>query len=229
MSNKVLRHPEKEQIITKLTNGESLKEVEGWLKKKHPSSKRLQVSYMTLQKFRKEFLNLEGDVLDQIKEARGNSRKDSREFEQRTMVIASDAYKKKLDEIVSNELDVTRKMLEMEKLISSRLEFYYNMLSNGGTLKEEKMFLELLNSQRALMGDWKKYVEGVPDKTIEHNININVVNEQLGVLKSIVYEVLQELDPDIIPLFVEKVNARLGGISYGNDQYKKQVKVIDAK
>lgn len=229
MGNKVLRHPEKEEIIAKLVNGESVKDVERWLKRKHPRSSRLQISYMTLQKFRKEYLNLEGEVLEQIKQARNDSQKNSEELERRAMLAASDAYQKKLDEIVSNELDVTRKMLEMEKLISARLEFYYNILHDGGTLKEEKMFLELLNSQRALMADWKKYVEGVADKTIEHNININVVNEQLTVLKSIVYDVLQELDPNMVPLFVEKINARLGGISYNDDIYRKQIEVIDAE
>jgi hypothetical protein len=229
MSNKVLRHPEKEKIISKLSSGESVKEVERWLKKKHPKSTRLQISYMTLQKFRKEYLNLEGEVLDQIKQARDEAGRDSKEVERRAMVASSDAYQRKLDEIVSNELDVTRKMLEMEKLISSRLEFYYNILNDGGTLKEEKMFLELLNSQRALMADWKKYVEGVADKTIEHNININMVNEQLTVLKSIVYDVLQDLDPLLIPVFIEKVNSRLGVMNYGDEVYRKQIEVINAE
>ena len=64
MNNKVLRHPDKEEIIKMLLNGESVKEVERWIKKKHPRSRRLQISYMTLQKFRAENLNLKGDVLD---------------------------------------------------------------------------------------------------------------------------------------------------------------------
>jgi len=229
IGNKVLRHPEKDEIIAKLTSGDSVKDVEKWLKKRHPKSVRLQVSYMTLQKFRKEYLNIEGEVLDSIKQARGETNRTSKQLERRSIVVSSDAYQRKLDEIVSNELDVTRKMLEMEKLIGSRLEFYYNILSAGGSLKEEKMFLELLNSQRALMADWKKYVEGVADHTVEHNININVVNEQVNVLKSIVYEVLQEIDPNVIPLFVEKINARFGGIQYGDETYKKQIEVIDVE
>lgn len=229
MSNKVLRHPEKEEIIARLTGGASLKEVESWLKRKHPRSKRLQISYMTLQKFRKEYLNLEGEVLEQVKQARREGNKTSEELEKKAILASSDAYQKKLDEIVSTELDVTRKMLEMEKLISARMEFYYNLLAQGGSLKEEKMFLDLINSQRALMADWKKYVEGVADKTIEHNININLVNEQLSVLKGIVFEVLQELDPQMIPLFVEKINSRLGGISYNDESYRKRIEVIDAE
>ena len=36
MSSKVLKHPDKEEIISKLLNGESLKDVERWLSKKYP-------------------------------------------------------------------------------------------------------------------------------------------------------------------------------------------------
>ena len=65
MSSKVLKHPDKEEIIKKLLNGESLKDVERWLSKKYPRKKRLHISYMTLQKFRKENLNIEGEILDE--------------------------------------------------------------------------------------------------------------------------------------------------------------------
>lgn len=227
--SKVLRHPEKEEIIKKLTSGDSVKEVERWLKKKHPKSKRLQISWVTLQKFRKEYLNLEGQVLEDIKNKRREREQSSEELEIRARVMASNAYQEKLDEIVSTELDVTRKMLEMEKLISARLEFYYNTIIDGGDIKEEKIFLELINAQRNLMADWKKWVEGVADKTIEHNINVNVVNEQVNVLKSIVYETLQELDPALVPIFVERVNSRLGDMNYDSDSYRKQIEVIDAE
>ena len=70
MSKKVLNHPNKEDIIKKLLEGSSVKEVEAWLKDKYPRRKRLHVSYMTLQKFRAENLNLKGDVLDDIKNKR---------------------------------------------------------------------------------------------------------------------------------------------------------------
>ncbi len=231
MSNKVLRHPEKETIISKLTKGDSVKDVERWLKKKHPTSKRLQISYMTLQKFRTEYLDLKGEVLEDLKNKRKQKESDSEEMERRAIVMSSNAYQEKLEEIASTELDVTRKMLEMEKLISSRLEFYYNTIIDGGgvDIKEEKMFLEFLNMQRNLMADWKKWVEGVADKTIEHNINVNVVNEQVNVLKSVVYETLQELDPSMVPLFVEKVNSRLGDMNYNGDSYRQQIEVIDAE
>lgn len=229
--NKVFKHPEKEEIIKKLLNGESVKNLEAWLKKKHPKKRGLWISYATLQKFRKEHLHLDGEVLDNIKAARKEQDLTSRDLEARAIIASSSAYQQKLNEIVSTELDANRKILEMMTLVSSRLEYYFNMLNSGGSIREDKMFIELLNTQRGLVQDWKKYVDGVADKKIEHNINLNVVNEQVTVLKNIVFEVLQEMDPKFVPLFIEKINSRLSDMNYGSSQYQqyKQLEVIDVE
>jgi hypothetical protein len=229
--NKVLNHPEREEIIKKLVSGDSLKSVEEWLKKKHPRTPRLQISYMTLQKFRKEHLHIEGEVLDKIKQARREQGQESEELEARAIIVASSAYQDKINEIVSNELDANRKLLEMSALIGARMEYYFNSLNQGSNIQQDKMFLDLVNAQRGLVQDWKKFVEGVADKKIEHNINVSVINEQVTVIKSIVFEVLQEMSPELIPVFVEKVNSRLENTRHGTPTYEsyQQIEVIDAE
>jgi len=209
MSNKVLNHPDKEKIIEKLLSGESVKEIESWLEKKYPRAKRLHISYMTLQKFRSENLNIRGDVLEDIKNKKTEIDKKNLEIETKMIVQSSNAYQKKIDEIVSSELDVTRRLLEMDRLINSRIEYYFNLLENGGSIKEDRMFLEYVNTMKSLMQDWKKYIEGFADKKIEHNININVVNEQAKILKETILEILKEMDPNLIPLFVDRVSYRM--------------------
>lgn len=222
MSKKVLNHPDKEDIIKKLLNGESLKDVEGWLQKKYPRKKRLHVSYITLQKFRKEHLNLEGEVLEDIKNKRKARVAVENEAEQQMIINTSSAYQTKLDEIVDNEIDVTRKLLEMEKLITSRMEYYYNLLSLGGTIKDDKIFLEYINSMRALLQDWKKYIEGFKDIRVENNVNITVVNQQVNILKEAVCEVLEQLDPEKVPLFIERVDSKLNTINL--NEYSERIR-----
>lgn len=230
--SKILRHPSKEEIIKKLLNGESVKEVEKWLKKKHPKSKRLQISYMTLQKFRKEHLHLEGEVLENIKQARSEKDIDTKALEARAIIAGSSSYQEKINEIASNELDANRRLMELMTLIAARMEYYFNMLNTGigGNIKQDKVFIDLINTQRGLLQDYFKYVEGVADKKIEHNINVNVINEQVTILKNIVYEVLQNMDPNLIPIFVDKINQRMGGLEHGTPQYKEyhQIEIIDA-
>ena len=66
---------------------------------------------------------------------------------------------------------------------------------------------------KGIMQDWKKYVEGIADKKVEHNININVVNEQAKILKETVIDVLGEISPDLITVFVERLDKRTRGLT----------------
>jgi len=217
MSSKVLNHPDKEKIIEKLLEGESVKEVELWLEKKYPRSKRLHISYMTLQKFRSENLDLKGEVLEDIKNKKAEVDKKTQEVETRMIIHSTNAYKEKIDEIASSELDVTRRLLEMDKLINSRIEHYYNLLESGtGSVKEDKVFLEYINTMKSLMQDWKKYIEGFADQRVDHNININVINEHARVLKESILEVLREMDPKLISVFVNKLNFKMKQIDMLN-------------
>lgn len=228
--NKVLLHPEKEEIIQKLLSGDSVKSVETWLKTKHPKKKRLWISYMTLQKFRKEYLNLDGEVLNEIQAARKEQDEGSTALEAKAILLSSSAYQQKINEIVSTKIDSDRKLLELMVLLSSRIEFYFNLLQDPNSktsFKEDRMFMDLVKTQREMVQDYKKYVEKVADQRIEHNINVTVVNEQITVLKNIVFEVLQHLDPSLIPVFVEKLNSRLLDTQHGSmvyDNYQQEPK-----
>tara|TARA_Y100001958_G_C21039920_1_gene409884 strand:- start:22 stop:690 length:669 start_codon:yes stop_codon:yes gene_type:complete len=214
--SKVLRHPDKEDIIARLIAGDSVKEVDSWLKSKYPRKKRLHISYMTLQKFRSDHLNLKGDVLDDIKNKRAEIDKASVAAEAKLIVESSSAYQEKINEIASNEMDVTRRLLEIEALINSRIKFYYDLLNNGGSLREDKIFLEYISALKGIMQDWKKYIEGVADQKIEHNVNVNVVNEHAEVLKSAVLDILMEMNPELVPQFVDRVSKRMEMLTYND-------------
>jgi len=217
MSNKVLNHPDKEDIIRKLLDGESVKEVERWLIQKYPRTKRLHVSYMTLQKFRTDNLNLRGEVLEDIKNKRAEVDKQSAEAEAKMIINSSSAYQQKISEIASSELDVTKRLLELDALVNSRIEYYFNLLQQGGSIRGDKIMLEYINTMKSLMQDWKKYIEGFADKKVEHNININVINEQARMLKEAVIEVLRELNPELTYNFINSLDLKMRQISYSKN------------
>jgi len=229
-SNKVARHPDKEEIIKMLLNGESVKQVDAWLKKKYPKKRRLHISYMTLQKFRSEHLNIKGDLLEDIKSKKKSDDLVSEENELKLAVSNSSEYQKKISEIVSNEMDVQRKLLEMERLISSRMEFYYNTVAAGGNIKHDRVFLEYLNMMRSIMQDWKKYIEGFADKKIEHNLNVNIVNDQINIMKEVVIDVLKDMDPALILIFMERLNYKMSNLKHDSPEYNQYlIEVSDAE
>ena len=218
MSNKVLKHPNKDAIIEKLVSGESTREVESWLKEKYPNKKSYHISYMTLQKFRKDNLNIKGDVLEDIKNKRQEIVSEEAEREKASMLLSSKSYRDKIKEIANTELDVTRRLLELDAIIETRIEYYYNVLQSGGSFKDDKLFLEYINTMRSLMQDWKKYIEGFTDKRIENNnINVTIVNQQVSILKNVIMDTLSEIDPVYTNLFLDKLSNRLDSVEYSEE------------
>lgn len=230
--SKVIRHPDKEELIKRLLAGESTREIEASLKAKYnkPEDRRYHVSYMTLQKFRSEELNLKKNIIDDIKNRRNNEDLISFNHQVKSVVKNSSAYQDKLDEIVSNEMDMSRRLLEMEKLIAARMEFYYNQLASGTFDKDgDVVFLQYLNSMRSVMQDYKKYIEGFADKKIDHNINISVVDDQLKIMKEVVIDVLRDMDPNLVLVFMEKINTKMVSLKHGTPEYDKYLQVIDVQ
>ena len=222
MSKKILKHPDKKIIVEKLIKGESTREIESWLKEKYPNESRLHITYMTLQKFRKSNLDLHGDILDDIKNKRAEISNEQAEEEKRELLLNSSAYRDKINQIADTELNVTKRMLELDAIIQARLEYYYNMLMSGGSFKEDKLFLEYINTMRSLLQDWKKYIEGFADKRVENNISVTIVNQQINILKNAITETLQELDPQYTNLFLDKLNSKIDQI-----QYEEEIKTIN--
>lgn len=221
LGSKVSRHPDKKEIIKRLLAGESVKKIEEWIKSKYPRNRKYHISYMTLQKFRVNHLNIKGELLEDIKNRRYQDDIENEKAEIKVALLNSSEYQKQIEQIVSNEIDVNRKLLEMEKLISSRLEYYFNVISSGGSMNQnaDKVFLEYINSMRSILADWKKYVEGVADKKIEHNVNIQVVDTQVKVLKEAMFEVLNEMDPQLILIFMDKLNKKMQQLNYDSPEY----------
>lgn len=231
---KILRHPDKDEIIKRILDGETAISIENWIKEKYKNSaslKRLTLNKQVIAEFRQDYLNdIKDDAKDQLKIAQ--TKANNAHAKNKAATEASNAYQEKLAEIKDDIIDVPRRILELSTLIESRIEKYFNAL-DGKSLdsRNDRMFNELITQQRGIVADWEKFVNKSPTERIQHDVNINVVTEQVNVLKSIVYEVLQECDPKLVPLFVSKLNSRLMDVNYGTNDYDKHRdrKLIDVE
>ena len=216
MSKKILGHPDSEEVIRMLTEGESVRSIEDKLKKKYPSNSSNWLSTVTLQKFRKESLNLDGKVLKDIQETAQAQRRQIEAQMQQKRLETTDAYNKKLNEIVDTKLDVGKKILELDTIIGARMEYWYNVVASGEepAAKGDNELRKFMTQQMELMAQYKKFVEGMADKTIDHNINITVMNDQIAIIRDVIRECLSEFGPEVSMLFMEKLNYKLSKTDY---------------
>lgn len=214
--SKILKHKDKNEIIKRLTEGESIRGVEKWLKKKYPKDKTKWVSTPTLQSFRKTHLQLEGKVLKDIQDASADQRHEINQQQIQAQVSKTSAYRTKINKIVDTKLDVANKILQLDALIEDRIEYWYNAIGDGEATPQaaDKELRQYMDRLMLLLQQYKKFVEGMADKTVEHNVNITVMNEQIGIIRDVVREVIEEFSPEHAILFIDKLNRRLEETDY---------------
>lgn len=214
--SKILRHLDKEEIIEKLSEGESIRAVEKWLKEKYPTNKKLWVSTVSLQKFRKDNLQLDGKVLKDIQEASVVQNRAIEEQQRQVQLESTNAYQDKINKIAGTHLDVASKIMQLDSIIEDRMEYWFNSIKTGEADPKtaDKELRGFMDRQMALLQQYKKFVEGMSDYTVEHNVNITVMNEQITIIRDVIRDVIGEFNPDLAMVFMEKLNNRLNNLEY---------------
>jgi len=230
-----MKHPDKEEIIRMLNNGESVRKVSAWTQEKYPTNKSLHLSTVTLQKFRKDNLQLEGKVLKDIQEAATVQQRALEEQQRQVQLESTNAYQNAISEIAGTHLDVARKILQLDKIIEDRMEYWFNAIKSGDATPQQadKEMRQYMDRQMMLLQQYKKFIEGIADKTIEHNVNITVMNEQIAVIRDVIRDVISEFSPDLAMIFMEKLNRRLNTLEYAPPKTEvidgKELKAIEAE
>lgn len=212
-SEKILRHPDKDEIVRRLTEGESVRNVHKWLSGKYANyNKKLKISVPTLQMFRKEVLKIDGQVLEDLNRARKEEDKRLEAEYVAQAVKSTNAYKDRLAQIADKNLDVASRMIQLDAVIGDRIEHWYNLISAGEALpdKADYELRKYIDQQMQILRDWKKLIEGIADKRVDYNVNITVMNEQLSAIQTVIKDVIyEELGVEKAMEFMDKLSNRL--------------------
>jgi len=217
MSRKILHHIDKEEIIRMLNDGESVRVISAFFKKKYPHSKHLWISTVTLQAFRKESLNLEGKVLKDIQES---SKIQKRQIEEKLLqqqLESTNAYQNKINSIAGTHLDVSKKIMQIDAIVGDRIEYWYNLGKSGEQIpaKADHELRKFIDQQVLVLQQYKKLVEGMADKTVDYNVNITILNDQINIIRNAIKETIaEEFGVDKAIIFMDKLSKRFSQTQY---------------
>lgn len=215
--HKLAVHPDKEEITSRLMAGQSVREISKWLTLKYRGlSKRYRLSAPYIQKFRKEVLKIDGKVLDDIQKAKKEENEKLEEQYIKQAVQSTNAYREKINSIASSHLDVATRILQMDAVVGDRIEYWYNLLKDGGEVstKCESELRKYIGQQMEILAQYKKLVEGMADKRVDYNVNITVMNEQIQAFHSVIRDLIcEEMSYEKAIIFLDKLNTRLSSVS----------------
>jgi len=264
---RLLNHPDKEEIIQRLLAGVSPNSVYVWLQEKYPTKKDYHLSVSTLSNFRKDYLNLDREATRAIKMEMKKKKlglphnPDINSFKinafkeipdetdemhalrVKSTLLQSPTYREKLKNITEATLDGPRLIKELVSLLQSRLEVYFNEVATASTagesLRADKMFAEYVSLMKDLIKDSKKIEDDYNAQPEDGTIQLNVVHEQVGIIRETIKELLVEFQPELALEFMDRLNKKMSVLKYNVvkppnvlervDKLNKQIKEIQER
>lgn len=212
---KILTHPDRNLIIRLLGKGEGVRSVQNLLVEKYPGDKSNHITFMTLQKFRKEYMDLDKEALALIKK----EEKDKLEKKEETYIDKSirnlPTYKQIINEVKDEHISIRKTLQNLEALINNRIEILIDLGSEGKlSQKREENLISYMGKMIEVLEKWGKYVEKIADTTIKTDVNITVVQDQAVLIREAILETLDEVTPDLKIKFLEKLSGKLDNTIY---------------
>lgn len=207
--SKLLDHPDKDEIISKLMTGVPAKEVSDWLRIKYtkPDEKHLQLGSSTLKEFVEGHVDLYNDLKRDIESVKAGKQINKKIAES---LLNNKTYADRINEYAQTELDIKKVITDLAIISKDRIEQIFDIIQeNPRGFKPDYALTKWMETLSKLLEQYGKYVLNTPDQVIQHNVTVQRVEEYSLVFQEAVREVLTELDPDIAYLFIEKLNSKL--------------------
>lgn len=206
---KILNHPDRDQIISKLTSGDSVREVSAWLKEKYPNNKYNHLAFTTLDDFRRNYLNIHGTILDDLKLKFKEAKSEEIKEGLKHLVKKNKTYQEKLDEFVDEKIDWRKKLVQFLNVAETRFsQVFDGTQSNPGSLKADETLIKWLKEMRDLVTEIRK-AEGAPDQIMQINVTHQAINDQATIIHKAIFKTLTKVDFALASVFIDKLNETL--------------------
>jgi hypothetical protein len=232
---KVMGHPKKNWVVKMLKGKMGVRKISEALKEMYPDNNNLWLSPGTLQKFRKEHLQVEGEALKYMKDIAREEKLEKDVKKEHNQIRRLPSYKEKIKEAVDLHIDIKEQLTKLSLIIESRVEDLFDKAQRGeATTNQERNLQGYLNTYIATIEKWAKYIDKIADQRIETNINVTVIEDQMSLIREAVREVIMEMDSKLAEKFLENLNKKMKELSYRNKPEKLEkihsdVKILGAK
>lgn len=212
---KITSHCDKDEIVAKLVLGSSPKEINQWLKSKYGATgdQSLIVSTVALTKFKDEYLDLYNTIKQDLMQVyhQPTTSTELANQDPAAFVKSNSAYRAKLQEYIDKEVDLKSMLKNLIVAAEFRIEQLYDIIqANPNNTRPDYVILQWFQQITNLLEKQENILNGSSDKIVQQNtINIQILDQHIGVFHKVIREVISRLDYDTSLLFVDILNQEL--------------------
>jgi hypothetical protein len=128
-----------------------------------------------------------------------------------SLINSSKEYKRMLQNYLEQEVDLKVLIKELTVAAKARLEQLFVIAQqNPSNFKTDYVLVQWFQTLTTLLEKSEAIINGSPDRIIQqNNINIQILDQHIGVFHKVIKEVISRLDYDTSLLFVDILNEEL--------------------
>ena len=206
--SKILEHPDKDEILSKLLSDVPITDIYEFLKARYigPDEQKFIISEKSLSTFKKEYLDIYQIMRDDIAKTKSNmtTSQEQLEFE----IQGSPAYHKALEKYINSEVDIKTIIKKLVVNAETRIAEIYDIIrEDPRNIKIDRTLIEWFNTLAGILEKYDTILNGNPEQiNIQNNINIQVLDKHINVVYDIIREILAKLDYEVSLQFVDMFN-----------------------
>lgn len=219
---KIIEHPDKDEIISKLLMGIDPSEINEWLKEKYKnvSESRFVIAKKTLKDFKDDWL----DIVIYLQEDLKNTRDAVSSDVEGDLVLSiknNSAYKSQLLKLAGKELDIKEMITNLCLVVEARLGQIFDSIQEDPAninTRTERVALEYMNTLGAVLEKYQKLTQEQPGMVVQNNLTIQVVDQHISVLHETIRDVLAQMDLESSMYFMEQITEKMNKLKPPSEQ-----------
>ncbi len=210
---KILEHPDKDEIISKLVIGQSNKDIHDWLAGKYTnvSEAKFVISEKSLKSFQDNYLDVYSMIQEDIVKSR-QALASSTEEQLELAVKENPTYRSKMLELAGKELDVRQMVTRLCAVIETRFAQVFDEIQEDPrniNTRVDRMLKEYGELLGSLLEKYYKFTESPANQVVQHNVTLQVVDQHISVFHDVIKEVLSQMDLETSLYFMEVFNEKM--------------------
>ena len=203
---KILDHPDRDEIISKLVLDISTSDIHEWLETKYSSVN--EAKFVLTEKNIKAFKDNYLDIYQTIQEDLAKTKLAVSENTEDDLLLSvqnNSEYQKAALSMINNELDVHKMIARCAIAVETRLSQIYDVIQEDPrniNTRVDRLFKEYAEVFGAMLEKYYKFCNPA-DQVIQHNVTLQVVDQHVLLVQECIREVLQSLDLESSMLFMD--------------------------
>ncbi len=204
---KILDHPDKDEIISKLVIGISSKDVHDWLQAKYTnvSEAKFVIAEKSIKSFQDNYLDIYNMIQDDL--VKTKSAMTTNTQEQLELAVKNNpTYKDAMIKMAGGELDVRQIISNLAVNIEMRLSQIFDEIQNDPhniNTRVDRLLVEYADTLGNILEKYHKFTELPANQVVQHNVTLQVVDQHISVFHDVIKEVLSQMDLETSFYFME--------------------------